>query len=66
MLSGNTPNLEYGRQQKVASQKKGNGRTIEQINQKIKSGDVQVVTAEEMRKLWKAAGWKSPTKKWMW
>jgi uncharacterized protein (DUF39 family)/CBS domain-containing protein len=40
----------------VASQKKGNGRTIEQINQKIKSGDVQVVTAEEMRKLVESSG----------
>ena len=30
--------------------KKVNGRSISEINQKIKSGDVQVLTAEEMKK----------------
>jgi uncharacterized protein (DUF39 family)/CBS domain-containing protein len=38
------------------SSKKRNGRTISEINQKIKSGDVQVVTAEEMKKLVESSG----------
>lgn len=33
-----------------------NGRTIHDINQKIKSGDVQVLTAEEMKKLVESSG----------
>jgi uncharacterized protein (DUF39 family)/CBS domain-containing protein len=40
----------------MAISKKGNGRTISEINQKIKSGDVQVVTAEEMKKLVESSG----------
>ena len=36
--------------------KKGNGRTIAEINQKIKTGDVQVLTAEEMKKLVESSG----------
>jgi uncharacterized protein (DUF39 family)/CBS domain-containing protein len=32
------------------------GRTIEEINAKIKSGDVQVLTAEEMKKLVESSG----------
>ena len=40
----------------MAISKKGNGRTIAEINQKIKSGDVQVVTAEEMKKLVESSG----------
>ena len=39
------------RLQKMATSKKINGRSIAEINQKIKSGDVQVLTAEEMKKL---------------
>jgi len=35
----------------MAASKISNGRSIAEINQKIKSGDVQVLTAEEMRKL---------------
>ena len=35
----------------MAISKRSNGRTIAEVNQKIKSGDVQVVTAEEMKKL---------------
>ena len=41
---------------KMAISKKGNGRTIAEINQKIKTGDVQVVTAEEMKKLVESSG----------
>jgi uncharacterized protein (DUF39 family)/CBS domain-containing protein len=41
---------------KMAIPKKGNGRTIAEINQKIKSGDVQVLTAEEMKKLVESSG----------
>jgi uncharacterized protein (DUF39 family)/CBS domain-containing protein len=33
-----------------------NGRTIAEINQKIKGGDVQVLTAEEMKKLVESSG----------
>ncbi len=40
----------------MANSKKGNGRTIAEINQKIKSGDVQVLTAEEMKKLVESSG----------
>ncbi len=40
----------------MAISKKGNGRTIAEINQKIKSGDVQVLTAEEMKKLVESSG----------
>ncbi len=40
----------------MAISKKSNGRTITEINQKIKSGDVQVVTAEEMKKLVESSG----------
>jgi uncharacterized protein (DUF39 family)/CBS domain-containing protein len=36
--------------------KKSNDRTISEINNKIKSGDVQVVTAEEMKKLVESSG----------
>ena len=36
--------------------KKGNGRTITEINQKIKTGDIQVLTAEEMKKLVESSG----------
>ncbi|MBT8172118.1 homocysteine biosynthesis protein [Candidatus Bathyarchaeota archaeon] len=36
--------------------KKTNGRSISEINQKIKSGDVQVLTAEEMKKLVESSG----------
>jgi len=36
--------------------KKGNGRTIAEINQKIKTGDIQVLTAEEMKKLVESSG----------
>ena len=35
---------------------KSNGRSIAEINQKIKSGDVQVLTAEEMKKLVENSG----------
>jgi len=41
---------------KMAISKRSNGRTIVEINQKIKSGDVQVVTAEEMKKLVETSG----------
>jgi len=41
---------------KMATTKKGNGRSIAEINQKIKSGDVQVLTAEEMKKLVESSG----------
>ena len=41
---------------KMATPKKGNGRSIAEINQKIKSGDVQVLTAEEMKKLVESSG----------
>jgi uncharacterized protein (DUF39 family)/CBS domain-containing protein len=41
---------------KMATPKKGNGRSIGEINQKIKSGDVQVLTAEEMKKLVESSG----------
>lgn len=40
----------------MATSKENNGRTIAEINQKIKSGDVQVVTAEEMKKLVESSG----------
>jgi uncharacterized protein (DUF39 family)/CBS domain-containing protein len=40
----------------MAASKENNGRTISEINQKIKSGDVQVVTAEEMKKLVESSG----------
>ena len=40
----------------MAASKENNGRTIAEINQKIKSGDVQVVTAEEMKKLVESSG----------
>jgi uncharacterized protein (DUF39 family)/CBS domain-containing protein len=40
----------------MATQKKSNGRSIVEINQKIKSGDVQVLTAEEMKKLVESSG----------
>ncbi len=40
----------------VAISKSGNGRTIAEINQKIKSGDVQVLTAEEMKQLVESSG----------
>jgi len=40
----------------MAISEKGNGRTIAEINQKIKSGDVQVLTAEEMKKLVESSG----------
>ena len=36
--------------------KETNGRSISEINQKIKSGDVQVLTAEEMKKLVEKSG----------
>jgi len=35
---------------------KKNGRTITEINEKIKKGDVQVLTAEEMKKLVESSG----------
>jgi len=35
----------------MAISKKGNGRSIAEINQKIKSGDVQVLTGRLTRKL---------------
>jgi len=41
---------------KIAISKKGNGRTIAEINQKIKTGDIQVLTAEEMKKLVESSG----------
>ena len=41
---------------KMAISKRSNGRTIAEINQKIKYGDVQVVTAEEMKKLVETSG----------
>lgn len=40
----------------MAISKKGNGRTITEINQKIKTGDIQVLTAEEMKKLVESSG----------
>jgi len=40
----------------MAISKKSKGRTISEINQKIKSGDVQVLTAEEMKKLVESSG----------
>jgi uncharacterized protein (DUF39 family)/CBS domain-containing protein len=40
----------------MATAKEGNGRSIVEINQKIKSGDVQVLTAEEMKKLVESSG----------
>jgi len=40
----------------MAISEKGNGRTITEINQKIKTGDVQVLTAEEMKKLVESSG----------
>ncbi len=41
---------------KMVTSKKGNGRSIEKINKKIKSGDIQVLTAEEMKKLVESSG----------
>lgn len=41
---------------RMSSLKKSDNRTITEINQKIKSGDVQVVTAEEMKKLVESSG----------
>jgi uncharacterized protein (DUF39 family)/CBS domain-containing protein len=40
----------------MATSEKGNGRTIAEINQKIKSCDIQVLTAEEMKKLVESSG----------
>ena len=40
----------------METSKKVNGRTIAEINQKIKSGDVQVLSAEEMKKLVESSG----------
>jgi uncharacterized protein (DUF39 family)/CBS domain-containing protein len=40
----------------MAASKKSNGRSIAEINQKIKSGTVQVLTAEEMKKLVESSG----------
>ncbi len=40
----------------MSSKQKQNGRSIAEINQKIKSGDVQVLTAEEMKKLVESSG----------
>ena len=40
----------------MATSKKGNGRTIAEINQKIKTGNAQVLTAEEMKKLVESSG----------
>ncbi|MEJ2281373.1 MAG: homocysteine biosynthesis protein, partial [Candidatus Bathyarchaeota archaeon] len=40
----------------MPSLKKSDNRTITEINQKIKSGDVQVVTAEEMKKIVESSG----------
>ena len=36
--------------------KQAKTRTIEEINQKIRNGDVQVLTAEEMKKLVESSG----------
>ena len=36
--------------------KQAKTRTVEEINQKIKNGDVQVLTAEEMKKLVESSG----------
>jgi len=41
---------------KMAISEKGNGRTIAEINQKIKTGDIQVLTAEEMKNLVESSG----------
>ena len=40
----------------MSSKQKQNGRSIAEINQKIKTGDVQVLTAEEMKKLVESSG----------
>jgi uncharacterized protein (DUF39 family)/CBS domain-containing protein len=40
----------------MATSKRSNGRSIAEINQKINSGDVQVLTAEEMKKLVESSG----------
>ena len=40
----------------MVASKRSNGRSIAEINQKIKSGDVQVLTAEEMKKLVESSG----------
>jgi uncharacterized protein (DUF39 family)/CBS domain-containing protein len=40
----------------LSAPKKSNGRSIAEINQKIKSGEVQVLTAEEMKKLVESSG----------
>jgi uncharacterized protein (DUF39 family)/CBS domain-containing protein len=45
-----------GRVQKMTISNQSNGRTINDINQKIKSGDIQVLTAEEMKKLVESSG----------
>ena len=51
-----TLNKDIMETKKMASPKKSNGRSIAEINQKIKSGDVQVLTAEEMKKLVESSG----------
>jgi len=49
--------LRQGRRlEKLSSKQKQNRRSIAEINQKIKSGDVQVLTAEEMKKLVESSG----------
>ncbi len=40
----------------MAISKRSNGRSIAEINQKIRSGDVQVLTAEAMKKLVESSG----------
>jgi uncharacterized protein (DUF39 family) len=40
----------------MTNAKKSNGRTIAEINQKIKSGNAQVLTAEQMKKLVESSG----------
>ena len=40
----------------MVASNRSNGRSIAEINQKIKSGDVQVFTAEEMKKLVESSG----------
>ena len=40
----------------MATSKRSNGRSIAEINQKIRSGDVQVLTAEAMKKLVESSG----------
>jgi len=43
-------------EEKLAASKGTRRRTVAEINQKIKSGDVQVVTAEEMKKIVESSG----------